>query len=139
MWSSLFFNSCVNVWSWLAQASPVAPPAAPAAPALPAAVPAPENVPLMNQVPMIPAHTTAYTVAHSLVLFVYFIICAGLITCVMFQTTKSEGLSGVIGGSVSTSLSRKKSSEEMLASWTTRLAVSFIVFSFVIWLAFGRG
>lgn len=76
---------------------------------------------------------------HGLVLFVYFLICVGLVVCVMFQTTKNEGLSGVIGGQVSSSVFRgKKSAEETLSTWTSRLAVAFIFFSMLIWLLFGR-
>lgn len=87
------------------------------------------------------AHGPVHDWLHSLVLFVYFLICIGLIGCVLFQTTKNEGgLSGVIGGQVSSSLFRgKKSSEEHLTSWTNWLAIAFIVFSMLIWLLFGRG
>jgi protein translocase SecG subunit len=78
---------------------------------------------------------------HGFMLVFYFVLSAALIVCVMFQTTKNEGLSGVIGGAVTSAFgtsSRKKSSEELLGLWTTRLAVAFIFFSLVIWLLFGR-
>lgn len=146
MLSQIYFNTCVTVWSWLAQVSPA--PAGSPVPAAPGAPPPeapvipvtgmPDAVnPVMNGAPMdIPAG--AYTVAHQATLFLYFLVCIALVTCVTFQTTKNEGLSGVIGGQVQSSMFRgKKSAEETLSAWTTRLAVAFIIFSMVLWFVFG--
>lgn len=147
----------MGLWSTMAQAGvptgvPAAvpgsaeAPAAPALPASPAAIPIPMGSPLTNGTvpnigtePFTAAPSLATTLTHGVLLFLYFVICAALIVCVMFQTTKSEGLSGVIGGSSSSSLFKgKKSAEETLTQWTGRLAVAFIVFSFFIWLMFSR-
>jgi protein translocase SecG subunit len=82
----------------------------------------------------------AMTVFHGAALFVYFLLCVALILCVMFQTSKNEGLAGMMGGSSSSALFRgKKSGEETLGMWTGRLAVAYILASFFIWLIFGRG
>ncbi|MBM3462635.1 MAG: preprotein translocase subunit SecG [Armatimonadetes bacterium] len=158
MLSQAYFNFCVNAWSFLAQATPAAakatnaapaaakaaeaattaPPAAPVAPAVP--MTDPTALPGLEQAPMqLGQQSMAYNLGHSFVLFVYFVICISLITCVMFQTTKAEGLSGVIGGQVSSPLTgRKKSADEMLSMWTGRLAIAFIVSSLLIWFVFGR-
>jgi len=64
-----------------------------------------------------------------LLLFVYFVVCVGLIVCVLLQTTKSEGLSGVIGGSTQAVFKGKRSVEEKLNQITTWLAVRFISLS----------
>ena len=116
-------------------------PAASGAPALPVQLPieAGANPQIDLNMPP-PAHGPVHDWMHGLFLLVYFLICIGLIGCVLFQTTKNEGLSGVIGGQVSSSLFRgKKSAEESLTSWTNWLAVAFIVCSMLIWLLFGRG
>lgn len=171
MFPHLYLKLCVQSWSFLAQAMPASgAPAAAAttAPVAPAPVTAATSAPVTTvpitaatgapgipvQVPVgagappqldlsmpPPAHGPVHDWLHGIILFVYFLICAGLIGCVLFQTTKNEGgLSGVIGGQVSATLFRgKKSSEEHLASWTNWLAVAFIVFSMLIWLLFGRG
>jgi preprotein translocase subunit SecG len=161
VWSNLWLKSCVGLWSWMAQVTPAvsgapAPPGAssPAAAASPlppmaaspvAASPVPPaglpfaspTGPVLNH--PVASHAVVASVLHAVVLAFYFLICVALIICVMFQTTKSEGLSGVIGGSSSSSLFRgKKSAEENLARWTGILAVLFIGFSFVIWVLFGR-
>ncbi|NDD26662.1 MAG: preprotein translocase subunit SecG [Proteobacteria bacterium] len=92
-----------------------------------------------TMVPPIEAQSSAHPVLHGLLLTVYFLTCIGLVGCVMFQTTKNEGLSGVIGGTVSSSVFRgKKSADEQLSQWTTRFAVLFIVLSLVLWLGWGR-
>jgi len=110
-------------------------------------VEAPVGAPPVTTIPDVPGvagtpivvHSTVYTVAHQAALFFYFLICIALIGCVMMQTTKNEGLSGVIGGQVSTSVFRgKKSAEETLSLWTTRLAVGFIIYSLGMWIAFGH-
>lgn len=154
MWPDLWFRSCVGLWSIMAQAGvPTTAPAGPAAPA-PAGAPPTVPVPVATAVPMgvpggtgpvvatEPFHATpslVTTLSHGFVLSLYFVICAALIVCVMFQTTKSEGLSGVIGGTASSSLFKgKKSAEETLTMWTSRLAVAFLVFSFFIWYWFSR-
>lgn len=149
MLADLYFNSCIQCWTFFAQATAPtaakaasqaathATPATNATAAVPAAPPL-GGVPQVDYVP--PAHhAVVFGVLHGLTLFVYFVICVALIICVLFQTTKNEGLSGVIGGASTTSLFRgKKSAEETLSLWTTRLAVSFVIFSLFIWILFSR-
>ena len=69
---------------------------------------------------------------HYLLLGVYLLICIGLIIAVLVQTTKSEGLSGVIGGATQSIFRGTKSIEQKLNQFTTYLAVAFIVLSIAI-------
>jgi len=69
---------------------------------------------------------------HILFLFVYFLVCVGLVAAVLLQTTKSEGLSGVLGGGTQSVFRGKKGIEERLAEATNYLAVSFIVLSLLL-------
>jgi preprotein translocase subunit SecG len=63
---------------------------------------------------------------------IYFIICLGLIAAVMSQTTKSEGLSGMMGGATQSIFRGKKSIEEKIGTITTWLAGGFLAASFLI-------
>ena len=65
-------------------------------------------------------------------IFVYLLVCVGLIVFTLIQTTKSEGLSGVIGGASQSIFRGKKSVEEKISQWNTYLAVSFIILSIII-------
>jgi protein translocase SecG subunit len=51
---------------------------------------------------------------------------------VLLQTTKNEGLSGVLGGSSQSMFKGKKGFEETLQEVTNYLAVSFVVMSFLV-------
>ncbi|GEM_PF-684798 len=64
----------------------------------------------------------------------YCVICIGLIAAVMLQTTKSEGLSGMMGGASQSIFRGKKSFEEKISTITTYLAAAFIIGSFVIFM-----
>lgn len=55
------------------------------------------------------------------------ILSVGMILCILFQTTKSEGLSGVIGGASSSSLGGKSSTDRQLESVTKYIAVGWLV------------
>ena len=57
--------------------------------------------------------------------------CIALIAAVMSQTTKSEGLSGTIGGRTETSFRFKPGFEEQLATITKWCAIAFLVTSFL--------
>lgn len=72
------------------------------------------------------------TLWHTLFLIIYFLICIGLVTAVLLQTTKNEGLSGIIGGSNQAVFKGKKGFEERLQEITNYLAVSFIILSFLL-------
>ncbi|MDQ7822994.1 MAG: preprotein translocase subunit SecG [Candidatus Eremiobacteraeota bacterium] len=65
---------------------------------------------------------------------IYFLVCAGLIAAVMLQTTKSEGLSGMLGGATQSVFRGKKSVEEKIGLITSYLAGAFIVGSLVIFM-----
>ena len=64
--------------------------------------------------------------------FLQFIVTVGLIAIVAVQTSKSEGLSGTLGGSTSVSgFHGRPGMEEQLQQWTTYLAIGFLVLSFI--------
>ena len=75
-----------------------------------------------------------------LVVFTVFQIMAAvaMITVVALQTTKSEGLSGTIGGQSSASVKVKKGSEERLREFTKWTAVVFMVLSAIVALPIFR-
>lgn len=60
---------------------------------------------------------------------VQFAASISLIVAVLLQTTKSEGLSGTIGGRSETVFKGKKGAEETLNWITTVLAVTFLISS----------
>ena len=68
------------------------------------------------------------------ILVVYFIISACLVFTILSQTTKSEGLSGTLGGRSESVFKGKgvKSLEDKLEQITTGLAIAFLVLSTVI-------
>jgi protein translocase SecG subunit len=58
-----------------------------------------------------------------------------LIFLVMSQTTKSEGLSGTIGGKLSSSFRGKPGMDDKLADYTKWAAITFFVLTFIVtWL-----
>ena len=73
-----------------------------------------------------------HTWLHTVLLFIYFLVCLGLVVAVLLQTTKSEGLSGIMGGSSQSVFRGKKGFEETLQEITNYLAVSFVVMSFLV-------
>ena len=133
--STSWLTFCVRTWSLLAQAAPPAP-GGPAAPAPP---------PVPSQVVQATAEATgvvpSVSVVQGIALFLHMCICLGLILCVMYRNTKSEGLGSVFsgGGGSSAAFRGKQSSDEMLGMWTGRLAVAFIASSFLLWIFFYRG
>lgn len=76
----------------------------------------------------------AGNVAVTVLEIVYCIVCVALVVMVMTQTTKSEGLTGMLGGSSQSIFRGKKSFEEKINTFTTWIAGSFIIGSFVIFL-----
>ncbi|MCC6445307.1 MAG: preprotein translocase subunit SecG [Armatimonadetes bacterium] len=58
----------------------------------------------------------------------------GLIAVVMSQTTKSEGLSGTIGGKTSASWRGKPGLEEKLDQFTKILAWAFMIASALVYI-----
>lgn len=57
-----------------------------------------------------------------------------LITLVISQTTKSEGLTGTIGGKMSSSFRGKPGVDEKLAGLTRWSAILFMVFSLLVYV-----
>lgn len=57
-----------------------------------------------------------------------------LITLVMLQTTKSEGLTGTIGGKVSSTFHGKPGMEDRLANLTKWSAVGFMATSALVYI-----
>jgi protein translocase SecG subunit len=55
-----------------------------------------------------------------------------LIFLLAIQTTKQEGLTGSIGGRVESSYRGRLGAEEQLKRWTGIVAVSFVVFGFIL-------
>lgn len=73
-----------------------------------------------------------YTFIQYLFLAVYFLVCAGLVVLVLVQTSKSEGLSGTLGGATQSIFRGKRSFEEKLNQITAYVATAFIVGSILI-------
>lgn len=72
-----------------------------------------------------------------ILLFVYFLVCVTLVTLVLTQTSKSEGLTGTLGGTTQSVFAGKRSFEEKINKFTTGIAVAFILLSILIaFLAF---
>jgi preprotein translocase subunit SecG len=57
-----------------------------------------------------------------------------LITLVMSQTTKSEGLTGTIGGKMSSTFRGKPGMEDKLAKMTKWSAIAFMVTSIFVYI-----
>jgi protein translocase SecG subunit len=55
-----------------------------------------------------------------------------LIFLLAIQTTKQEGLTGSIGGRVESTYRGRLGAEEQLKRWTGIVAVSFVVFGFIL-------
>lgn len=56
-----------------------------------------------------------------------------IITLVMSQTTKSEGLTGTIGGKMSSSFRGKPGADEKLSLFTRYAAISFMVLTGLVY------
>jgi preprotein translocase subunit SecG len=98
------------------------------------------QVPVENPVRVNPAPHPASPmapggIAISILQIIYFVVCIALIAAVMLQTTKSEGLSGMMGGSTQSIFRGKKSFEEKVSTITTWVAGAFVIGSFLIFLA----
>lgn len=72
------------------------------------------------------------TIWQYLLLVVYFIVCATLVTLVLVQTSKSEGLTGTLGGTTQSVFRGKRSFEERLNRFTTYIAIMFVALSILI-------
>ncbi len=61
-----------------------------------------------------------------------------LITLVMSQTTKSEGLTGTIGGKMSSSFRGKPGMDEKLSLFTRYAAISFMVLTALVYYLYAH-
>jgi len=134
MWQFILGRAFL-MFAQVVTATPAGVPAA--AGTAPAGAPAP--VPMVspvagtvNQPPVNTGVSYKFTVWHTIFLIIYFMVCVGLVVAVLLQTTKSEGLSGIIGGSSKSVFKGKKGFEEMLQICTNVLAISFLVLSLVL-------
>ena len=67
-----------------------------------------------------------------LLAIIYILVCIALIELVLVQTTKSEGLSGIIGGASQSVFRGKASFEEKFNTYTTYVAWGFLILSIFI-------
>ena len=56
----------------------------------------------------------------------------GMVIVILMQTTKSEGLSGTIGGKATTTFRGKPGTEEKLSQYTKWTAITFMVTSALV-------
>ena len=64
--------------------------------------------------------------------FIYGVVCILLIGLVMFQTSKAEGLAGIMGGSAQNMFKGKETKdtrEEVFKKWTNWLSIAFVLLS----------
>lgn len=114
----MYLDICLRLWSFLAQS-----PMAEATGAAPTVVPTAAE----------PTTASTLTWLQYILMAVYLMVCVGLIASVLSQTSKNEGIGGMLGGGNTQSVFRgKKSFEEKLSTITNYLAVSFIVLSMMI-------
>lgn len=95
----------------------------------------PVEVPLPSMPPMevtpLPQSPTL-SILQIFLMIVQMLVAAGLVACVLSQTTKSEGLGGSIMGPSQSVFKGKKSTDEKLSTLTTWLAYGFIVLSIIV-------
>ena len=60
------------------------------------------------------------------------LVCLGLIAVILMQSSKSTGVSGVIGGASEQFFGKKKGLDSLFAKISTVLAVVFFVLTLVI-------
>ena len=60
------------------------------------------------------------------------LVCLGLIAVILLQSSKSAGVSGVIGGASEQFLGKKKGLDELLAKISAVLAAVFFVLTLII-------
>lgn len=75
---------------------------------------------------------------HYGLLMLQILVAGGLVACVLSQTTKNEGLGGTISGAAAPVFRGKKSSEQKLSGLTTTLAITFLILSVLVSIAFNQ-
>ena len=97
--------------------------------------------PVSNVASNEPASNMAFQILLWILLILYGVVCFVLVGLVMFQTSKSEGLAGIMGGSVQNMFKGKESKEtkeEILKKLTNIMCVAFVVLSFILSWLFSR-
>lgn len=121
----MYLDICLRLWSVLAQS--------PVAEATGAVTPGAGASPMVVTTAGEPTTASTLTWLQYLLMAFYLMVCVGLIASVLSQTSKNEGLGGMLGGGSTQSVFRgKKSFEEKLGTITNYLAVTFIVLSMMI-------
>lgn len=69
---------------------------------------------------------------HIVLMILDVLVCLGLIAVILMQSSKSAGVSGVIGGASEQFFGKKKGLDEFLAKVSTILAVVFFVLTLII-------
>ena len=69
---------------------------------------------------------------HIVLMILDVLVCLGLIAVILMQSSKSAGVSGVIGGASEQFFGKKKGLDEFLAKGSTVLAVVFFVLTLMI-------
>lgn len=64
------------------------------------------------------------------------LICLGLIVVILMQSSKSTGVSGVIGGASEQFFGKKKGLDALFAKASAILAVAFFVLTLIIAIVF---
>lgn len=67
-----------------------------------------------------------------LLIVVQLFIAIALIVLTLLQTTKSEGLGGVIGGKSTATFKGKKTTDEIIDKLTTIFAIAFLISSLLV-------
>lgn len=70
-----------------------------------------------------------------IVCFIYGVVCFTLTGAVMLQTSKAEGLAGILGGGMQNDFKGKEaknSREETFKMWTNYLCIAFVILSIIL-------
>lgn len=73
-----------------------------------------------------------------LVMIIEVILSLGLIALVMLQTTKSEGLSGTIGGKATSTFKGKPGVDDKLAGLTRTTAIAWMVCGLILYIVYAK-
>lgn len=69
---------------------------------------------------------------HIVLMILDILVCLGLIAAILMQSSKSAGVSGVIGGASEQFFGKKKGMDEFLSKISTVLAIVFFVLTLII-------
>lgn len=69
---------------------------------------------------------------HIVLMILDILVCLGLIAVILMQSSKSAGVSGVIGGASEQFFGKKKGMDEFLSKISAVLAIVFFVLTLII-------